>query len=127
MIPHFQIPLDLPHAGRISYRIYRLLRARSEEEPEHGRAALLAWQLIELLLPYVQSEMNPPPPEANLAREEAARLGRLLVEVIEEYSLQEDRLGQCVRNLFECLEMGEEGALISLRAGENPDSLQRPI
>ena len=37
-----------------------------------------------------------------------------------------DRLGQLVRNYFECLELGAEGAEISLRAGEDPRSLQRP-
>jgi hypothetical protein len=28
--------------------------------------------------------------------------------------------------LFECLAHGEEGAIVSLRVGENPRSLQRP-
>ena len=28
---------------------------------------------------------------------------------------------------FECLELGEEGAEISLRAGEDPNSIQRPV
>jgi hypothetical protein len=41
--------------------------------------------------------------------------------------LGHDRLGQCVRNFFECLELGREGAAISLRAGENPRSMQRPM
>ena len=46
---------------------------------------------------------------------------------IERLKLGSDRLGQHVRNLFECLELGEEGAQISLRAGENPNSVQRPL
>ena len=49
-----------------------------------------------------------------------------LVDEIERHALGEDRLGECIRNLFECLELGAEGAVLSLRAGENPDSLQRP-
>jgi hypothetical protein len=48
------------------------------------------------------------------------------VDAIEEDGLQSDRLGQWVRNLFECLEKAEEGLEISLRAGEDPNSLQRP-
>lgn len=58
--------------------------------------------------------------------EEAAVLGRALVDVFEQSHVADDRLGQCVRNLFECLGWGREGAEISLRAGENPRSLQRP-
>jgi hypothetical protein len=54
-------------------------------------------------------------------------LGRQLVDAMEAARLGGDRLGQLVRNLFECLELGKEGAEISLRAGENPGSLQRPI
>ena len=45
---------------------------------------------------------------------------------IEKNKLGGDRLGQAVRNLFECLALGEEGAAISLRAGENPRSTLRP-
>ena len=48
------------------------------------------------------------------------------MDEIEKAGAGADRLGQQVRNLFECLELGEEGAAISLRAGENPRSLLRP-
>ena len=33
-----------------------------------------------------------------------------------------DRLGQHVRNLFECMGLPEEGALLALECGERPDS-----
>ena len=59
-------------------------------------------------------------------RDEAAAIGRELVDAVVASQLTSDRLGQLVRNLFECLELGAEGAQISLAAGENPDSLQRP-
>ena len=36
-----------------------------------------------------------------------------------------DKLGQCVRNLFECLGLPNEGRRVSLVCGENPDSLMR--
>jgi hypothetical protein len=54
-------------------------------------------------------------------------MARELVALLEPTRLKGDRLGQLIRNLFECLELGKEGAEISLRAGENPNSLQRPI
>jgi hypothetical protein len=33
-----------------------------------------------------------------------------------------DRLGQLVRNLFECLGLPEEGAALALQCGEDPGS-----
>ncbi len=49
------------------------------------------------------------------------------MDELERAHLGSDLLGQLVRNYFECLELGEEGSEISLRAGENPKSLQRPV
>lgn len=125
---HFDIPLDLPHAGRIASRIVRLLERHCEE---HGLAAgdllEIAEKLDVLLSKYVQEGENPYPSEAQAAREAAAGLGRHLVTVLEARNIRGDRLGQYIRNLFECLAMGKEGAEISLRAGEDPGSLQRPV
>lgn len=53
-------------------------------------------------------------------------MGRVLVSEIAAAGVGGDRIGQCVRNLFECLERGEEGARLSLLAGEDPCSLLRP-
>lgn len=123
---HFDIPLDLPHAGRLSDRILTLLERHVEE---HGLAAdqLLeaAEGLSNFLFRFAADEDNPP--GAELIRDEAAALARTLVDELERAQIRGDRLGQYIRNLFECLELGEEGAAISLRAGENPDSLQRPV
>jgi hypothetical protein len=80
-----------------------------------------------LLDPCLELDENPPGPLAAEIRDRAAALGRRLVDQVEGGGLGHDRLGQCVRNLFECLELGREGADISLRAGENPRSLQRPV
>lgn len=125
---HFDIPLDLPHAGRIAIRIHRLLESHFEDEgldaPEVMEAAD---RLSVILFPYASEEDNPPEAESQRVREEAAAAGRELVDILESGHIGGDRLGQLVRNLFECLELGEEGARISLRAGENPNSLQRPI
>jgi hypothetical protein len=123
-LPHFQLPLNLPHAGRVAARIQHLLNREGLPGPE---AEKIAARLVVLLEPYFHSEENPRPELARRVRDEAAKLGRQLVEHIERNHLGHDRLGQCIRNLFECLELGREGAEISLRAGENPNSLQRPV
>jgi hypothetical protein len=79
-----------------------------------------------LLEPYRDREDNGPEQDQPHLIEEALRLGRAIVDEVERAKAGHDRLGQAVRNLFECLERGEEGAAISLRAGENPGSLLRP-
>jgi hypothetical protein len=86
-----------------------------------------AAKLEGILAPYLEMEDNPPAVIATRVRQEAAALGRKLVDEIELAGVGHDRLGQCVRNLFECLELGREGAAISLRAGEDPKSFQRPF
>ena len=79
-----------------------------------------------LLEPWRDLEDNGPAEAAEKARQAAAALGRVVVNDIEKTGVGYDRLGQAIRNLFECLAMGEEGAQLSLRAGENPGSLLRP-
>jgi len=127
-IPHFDIPLDLPHAGRLASRILRLLERHCEElDVDAPEAVEVAEQLDAMLFKYVATEENPEEPEATEVRDKAAAFARALVDKLEAAHIAGDRLGQFIRNLFECLELGEEGAKISLRAGENPTSLQRPI
>ena len=122
---HFQIPLDLPHAGRIADRLLTLLERHVEEKGMEADEVLgAAERLSNLLFRYSGGDDNPP--DALRIRDEAADIGRELVDALEAAHITGDRLGQLVRNLFECLELGEEGARISLRAGENPNSLQRP-
>lgn len=84
-----------------------------------------AEKLSSMLFRFTSDEDNPP--DAFRIRDEAADLARQLVDQMINAHVTGDRLGQLVRNLFECLELGQEGAEISLRAGENPASLQRPI
>jgi hypothetical protein len=104
-----------------------MLPARGEPGGDATAAARrLTAELVKLLDPWLDLDENPPGAEAEKIREEAATLGRKLVYQIESGRFGHDRLGQCVRNLYECLELGREGADISLRAGENPRSLQRP-
>jgi hypothetical protein len=120
--PSFKVPLNLPHAGRIVHRIAKLL-SKESVDPAMIKTVI---ELQELLEPAVELDDNPALELANEMRDRVAVLARLLVARIEAGKAGHDRLGQCVRNLFECLELGEEGAEISLRAGENPRSLQRP-
>lgn len=126
---HFQIPLDLPHAGMVAWRIHTLLSSM-EESPGPDKDALIGKvvELRELLEPWRESGENPADDAvgAEVVRH-AAELGRAIAAGIERLGLGTDRLGQCIRNLFECLELGEEGAAISLRAGENPRSALRPV
>jgi hypothetical protein len=123
---HFEIPLDLPHAGRLSDRILMLLERHSQELKLDVPEVLdAAEQLSNFLFRYKGEDDNPA--NALTIRDEAAVLARQLVDRIEAAQIAGDRLGQLIRNLFECLELGKEGAEISLRAGENPKSLQRPV
>jgi len=121
--PFFDVPLNLPHAGRIARRLLAILQGDGQDRTSAGQTAT---KLAGLLDPYFESEENPAGPMAARVRLEAAALGRQFVDHVELDGLGHDRLGQCVRNLFECLELGREGAAISLRAGEKPDSMQRP-
>ena len=123
----YDIPLDLPHAYTIATRIMRVLEARSTEDSEkYDDLVSTGEAIVDLLWAYSASGENPPEPESTEVRDRAAELGRALVDQIEALGAGGDRLGQHVRNFFECLALGEEGAAISLRAGEDPASLQRP-
>lgn len=119
---YFRIPLNLPHAATIATRVLYHLRLVCSDPEVLGRAT----RLVLLLEPWRDKEDNGPAEAAEPARVEAAALGRVIVDDIEKGRYGGDRLGQAVRNLFECLTLGEEGAAISLRAGENPRSTLRP-
>lgn len=122
-LPHFNIPLNLPHAATVATRLlYHLNRL----QPGAAKAAVeLACELSDLLRPYKMLDDNPPQEEARAVAADAAVLARKLVDAIAAGGFGDDRLGQAIRNLFECLELGEEGARQSLRVGENPDSALR--
>ncbi|MEO8376443.1 MAG: hypothetical protein ABI579_02135 [Candidatus Sumerlaeota bacterium] len=128
MLPFFNIPLDLPHAGTVSIRIAQTLDRNGAFKIENSeKMKSLVVMLVQMLAPYKEEGENPRQDKALIARDNAAALGRQIVDEIERLGAADDRVGQCIRNLFECLELGEEGAALSLRAGENPKSPQRPI
>lgn len=132
-MPHFDVTLNIPHAAtiasRIEYHVGRLCAAGTDTLSEDAQQALesRASALARLLEPYASASDNPPTSLARSLVEQGAALARELVDEIEQAAIGNDRLGQAVRNLFECFELGEEGVGISLRAGEDPNSLLRPI
>ena len=128
MVAHFDIPLNLPHAGKLADRLLHVLSRIVRAQPKQSRHIIeLAQELFELLQPCLMAAMNPPPDEAEPLRERAAQIGRSLVDEIERHALGEDRLGACIRNLFDGLELGEAAASPALRAGETPDAPERPV
>lgn len=87
----------------------------------------VAAELASRLMIYRYADDNPTADEAEEVVSEVLPLARKLVDRIQMDEIRQDRIGKAIRNLFECLERGQEGAELSVRAGENPDSLQRPI
>ena len=127
MSPAFRIPLNLSHACKVAVRIQTLIaQYQKARDLAFPRSVLAVGELIEVLFPFHMDD-TVPRAEALAVRDNAAVLARKLVDALVSEGLTGDRMGQCIRNLFECLELGEEGFHISLRAGENPDSLQRPV
>lgn len=125
--PHFDLPLDLPHAGRVASRLVVFIDTLRPSERGPSMARSIAVGLAVMLRPCLDRGENPPEPEASRLRERAAAEGRRLVDALEREAIASDSIGKAVRNLFECLTLGVEGTKLSLRAGENPQSLQRPV
>lgn len=126
-MPFFDVALNLPHAARVARRMLpHLPQGPSGMAYDALAARKTVEQMVVLLDACFDNDENPPGAEGYALRDRAADLGRKLVEHIERGKFGGDRLGQCVRNFFECLELGREGAAISLRAGEDPKSMQRP-
>ena len=125
---YYKVPVNLPHAATLVRRIELRLAGSAASLDDEERADEL-WRLMQALsnqLGRYEGGHDPGDSEAAAVIDQAASTGRLLVNEIEQLEIGEDRLGQLIRNFFECLGLGEEGAQISLRAGENPNSLMRP-
>jgi hypothetical protein len=118
---HFKIPLNLPHAATVATRLLRFVELAGIPD-----ALVPSRELAVLLAPFRFSEENPDDADAARVTGEAARLGRAIADGVAASGKGYDRLGQAVRNLFECLALGEEGAALGLRAGEDPNSIMRP-
>jgi hypothetical protein len=117
------VRINLPHARTVVQRIGRSLEALGafSEEANGGAFALhAAYDGLEMRLRDFEDD---PPPESALAEADAAAArARELVRAILVTPVRGDRLGQHVRNLFECLGLAEEGRQLALQCGERPDS-----
>jgi len=115
--------LNLPHARTILQRVGRSLEALGAfGQAGNGHAAPLAAAFDAVEERLRGFDEDPPAEEALRAADEAAALARALVAAILATPFRGDRLGQHVRNLFECLGLPAEGAEQSLLCGERPDS-----
>ena len=85
--------LNISHAANLSARLEYLLRGMNCESSP---------RLTLYLAPYFGNDSNPPREEALKVVEEAARLARDVVGQIERSKAGNDRVGQLIRNLFEC-------------------------
>jgi hypothetical protein len=123
----YNVPVNLPHAATVANRIEaRLAAMQVFDNPEAETLSVLIDNLHEMIGKY-EGANDPPDQESEQVVEAAAAIARKIVNEIEQLNIGEDRLGQLIRNLFECLGLGKEGAEISLRAGEDPNSLLRPL
>jgi hypothetical protein len=116
--------INLPHARTIAERLERqleLLRVLDGEGSKGLNAAVIAVRAS--LEPWVE-DANPE--TAATEADPIVELARVLVHaIVDDERARGDRLGQCIRNLFECLGLPNEGRRVSLACGENPDSLMR--
>jgi hypothetical protein len=116
------VHINLPHSRTVIHRIGRMLEflGAFHEDAPGGPALQAAFEALERdAEPYDED----PALEATVsAADGLAVRARALVAALEDTPVRSDRLGQHVRNLFECLALAEEGAELSLRCGERPDS-----
>jgi hypothetical protein len=120
------VNINLPHARTIVQRIGRSLEALGAFGEASNGGAQGLHEAFERLEGEVEPfEEDPAQDAAIKAADAVAERARTLVAAILETPARGDRLGQHVRNLFECLGLAEEGATLSLRCGERPDSPMR--
>ena len=116
--------INLPHARTIVGRLMYYLAQRPEVAaagPEELRDLL-----DEMERALSRYDTDPPAAEAITVAQRMGEQARTLADEIVASGYRGDRLGQCVRNLFECLGYPEEGAQRSLECGERADSPLRP-
>src|SRR5438034_1926815 len=120
------VNINLPHARTVVQRVGRSLEALGAFGEASNGGAQGLHEAFERLEGEVEPfEEDPAQDAAIKAADAVAERARTLVAAILETPARGDRLGQHVRNLFECLGLAEEGASLSLRCGERPDSPMR--
>jgi hypothetical protein len=117
------VHINLPHARTVIHRIGRMLEFLGAfREADNGGALALHAAFVALEKDAEAFDEDPAEQAAVRAADGLAARARVLVAAILETPLRSDRLGQHVRNVFECLGLAAEGAELSLRCGERPDS-----
>jgi hypothetical protein len=117
------VQINLPHSRTIVQRIGRTLEALGAlGEAGDGGASELRAAFRALEDTVERFDEDPPMEAAVRAADAVAERARALVDAILATAARSDRLGQHVRNLFECLGLSAEGARLSLECGERPDS-----
>jgi len=120
------VHVNLPHSRAIIQRIARSLEALGAfGEVGNGGAITLHTACEALKQEAEPFDEDPRFEDALGAADRIATKARELVSAILATPVRGDRLGQLVRNLFECLGLPEEGATLSLECGEHPDSPMR--
>src|SRR5436190_20203941 len=95
--PHFNLPLNLPHAATIAHRILHHMRGRGAPPEALERVG----GLVVLLEPWRDEEDNGPVEAAEKWRQSAAALGRGVVDDIEKCGVGYDGVGRAVGNVLE--------------------------
>jgi hypothetical protein len=117
------VRINLPHARTVLQRLGRSLEALGAYGEAGNGGALSLYAAFDALEAQLRGFDDDPPPEGALAAADAAATGaRELVRMILETPARGDRLGQHVRNLFECLGLADEGRELALQCGERSDS-----
>jgi hypothetical protein len=116
--------VNIPHAVTLVGRLMLYLGSRLEPVPVEETQIIAC--LVALDDQLGRHAVDPPEDVAARVADAAAEEARRLVQEIVRAGYRGDRLGQTVRNLFECLGYPEEGAALSLRCGERADSPLRP-
>ena len=120
------VQINLPHSRTIIQRIGRSLEALGAFSEAGNGGALELHAAFQALEGAAERFDEDPPFEAAVrAADAVAERARVLVDAILVTPARSDRLGQHLRNLFECLGLSAEGARLSLECGERPDSLLR--
>jgi hypothetical protein len=117
------VHVNLPHSRTIIQRIARSLEALGAFGEVGNGGAIALHTACETLKEEAEPfDEDPRFEEALGAADKIANRARELVSAILATPVRGDRLGQLVRNLFECLGLPEEGATLSIECGEHPDS-----
>jgi hypothetical protein len=117
------VQINLPHARTIVQRVGRTLEVLGGFGEAGNGGAVALHAAFEGLEGALREFDDDPRADVAIAVADAVAVrARALVDAVLATSCRSDRLGQHVRNLFECLGLAEEGAQLSLKCGERADS-----